>query len=208
MTEPTKCPEFHCKLAANHVGPHICAALDCAVNPRPAQDYNELLISQAGGDANNVDEGNNVDITLKVKARFGVTDVDFTNVPMHRVHATIAALNGDTVEAALYDVNSIHPAERYIPPAETGRNVAQKAYDKLVANSQYAAEKAVAESRKAKEETRFAPPSTRAEDFTSLELFGEQTGVLENTSEYDCGECGAIVYNRVKHVTWHNKTLP
>ena len=44
----TPCPTFHCDLPANHAGPCQCAKVDCAVNP-PRADYNEMLISQAGG---------------------------------------------------------------------------------------------------------------------------------------------------------------
>jgi len=52
-------------------------------------DYSEYLISQAGGD------GDNADIVTLVIGLAG-TAVRFTNVPVHRVHAAIALLNGDT----------------------------------------------------------------------------------------------------------------
>ena len=57
--------------------------------PRPDNDYNELLISQAGGD------GDNADLVTLLVGLAG-EPVRFTNVPMHRVHAAIAVLNGDT----------------------------------------------------------------------------------------------------------------
>lgn len=52
--------------------------------------------------------------------------------------------------------------------------------------------------------------SSRVEDFTTEELFPRVDKPL-NVDGDPCGicrECGAIVSNPVKHVSWHNKTLP
>jgi len=58
---------------------------------RWTQDYNETLVSQAGGDGDNADI-----VTLRVKKHHAdVEAVAFTNVLMHHVHAAIAVLNGD-----------------------------------------------------------------------------------------------------------------
>jgi len=59
---------------------------------RWTQDYNETLISQAGGD------GDNADIIALLVGLAG-EPVRFTNVPMHRVHTAIAVLNGDGEDA-------------------------------------------------------------------------------------------------------------
>jgi len=54
------------------------------------QDYNETLISQAGGDGDNARR-----VQLEIVTDHDIQPVQFTNVPMHRVHAAIALLNGD-----------------------------------------------------------------------------------------------------------------
>ena len=132
-------------------------------------DYNELLISKAGGDGDN-----NVDVSIKITAKYGPSIIDFTNVPMDRVHAAIALLNGDGEEAP--------------PPGFTD------AFMRRVLDAVPNAEK------------------YRTKDFTMLELFPHQEGYkFSFVPQECCSECGAFVpyeESRVKHVTWHNKTLP
>jgi len=62
---------------------------------RPDNDYTELVISQAGGD------GDGARIRMWVLGPDDQNFVEFTNVPMHRVHAAIALLNGDQEETEL-----------------------------------------------------------------------------------------------------------
>lgn len=58
-------------------------------------DYNEHLISQAGGDG---DAQAVIIIVQRDNEQW--REIRFTNVPMHRIHAAIALLNGDTETAA------------------------------------------------------------------------------------------------------------
>jgi hypothetical protein len=186
MTEQTKCPEFHCKLAANHVGPHICATWNCVANPRPAQDYNEMLISQAGGDG----DAELVSIRIE-RTRASVETVSFTNVPMDRVHAAIALLNDEPQNTPPLPCGDFHCSLPANHPGPHQCGMGDCAVNPPIAFPHPP-----------------EPGHIRTEDFTEDELFGEQTGVLPDTREYECAECGAIIYNRAKHVTWHNKTLP
>jgi len=135
-------------------------------------------------------EGNNVDISLKVKAKFGVTDVDFTNVPMHLVHAAIAVLNGDT-DFGTIERGNITAAE----PGEFKRFDSRN--PKAEVNYLYGKDTDGNPSAYADTD------SMRTKNFTKEELF--QQGIIMTNQ---CAECGAYVANRDKHVTWHNKTLP
>jgi len=65
--------------------------------PLPSQDYTEYLIDQDGNEYPIDQDGNaqQINITI-VQAGDRKQLVEFTNVPMDRVHAAIAVLNGDT----------------------------------------------------------------------------------------------------------------
>jgi len=158
---------------------------------RWSQDYNEMLISQAGGDGDNAAT---VVQTVIVDDKIMQSEtLSFTNVPMHRVHAAIALLNDD--------------GERMTP------------YDKMLFNAEYAKNRAANamhdvnngepwENPLAKFYPPYAAPGTK--EFTTEELFPRVDEPL-NVDGDPCGicrECGAVVSNPVKHVTWHNKTLP
>ena len=144
-------------------------------------DYNEMLISEAGGDGENVVR---ISITTTAPGKIPhIEDIHFTNVPMHHVHAAIALLNDD--------------GERMTP------------YDKMLFNAEYAKNRAANamhdvnngepwESPLAKFYPPYAAPGTKA--FTEEELFSPDSVM--------CAECGAYVHDRAIHVTWHNKTLP
>jgi len=137
-----------------------------------SNDYNEMLISEAGGDGENIVR---ISITTTAPGKIPhIEDIHFTNVPMHRVHAAIAVLNGDGEDALPAGYESLA--------------------HKLAANKTY------------------GEHASRTRDFTMLELFPHQEGYkFSFVPQECCSECGAFVpyeESRVKHVTWHNKTLP
>jgi len=147
--------------------------------PLPSQDYTEYLIDQDGNEYPIDQDGNaqQINITI-VQAGDRKQLVEFTNVPMHRVHAAIAVLNGDYYES----------------PADKGERVAKLAY-----NAMYGKQGDI----HAYTDT----DSMRTKDFTEDELFPFESHI-EKTSLYCCAECGAAVLNVVEHTSWHNKTLP
>jgi len=122
-------------------------------------------------------------VQLEIVTEHDITPVQFTNVPMNRVHAAIAVLNGDGdgEETELTEEGAHLLA---INQAAQQRDLFRKFYPP------------------------YAAPGTK--EFTTEELFPRVDNPL-NVDGDPCGicrECGAVVSNPVKHVTWHNKTLP
>ena len=48
----------------------------------------------------------------------------------------------------------------------------------------------------------------RTEDFTIKELLPIENYLTLDYGAYFCNECGSLVNDMEKHVTWHNKLLP
>ena len=148
-----------------------------------SNDYNEMLISEAGGDGENIVR---ISITTTAPGKIPhIEDIHFTNVPMHRVHAAIAVLNGDGEDALPAGYESL-----------AHKLAANKLYGD-VANQENPLKK-------------FYPPyvAEGTKEFTMLELFPD---VEKFKPRECCVECGAFVpyeQERQTHVTWHNKTLP
>jgi len=111
--------------------------------------------------------------------------IQFTNLPMHHVHAAIAVLNGDPYADALKATENNPQAQvNYLYGKDADGNPLAKFYPPYVAEG--------------------------TKEFTPTELFPNHPDEPWRPQEY-CEECGALVpYERArdKHVTWHNKTLP
>jgi len=169
---------------------------------RWSQDYNEMLISQAGGDGDNETPkfriggrqgGKNTAALVEIVVR-GTVDsngesVTFTNVPMHHVHAAIALLNDDPYADALKATENNPQAQvNYLYGKDAdGGPIKRESTGETVGHA-YA-----------------DTDSMRTKDFTIAELF--KPAILRQ-SGYACSECGAMVAALDIHVTWHNKTLP
>ena len=121
--------------------------------------------------------------------------MEFTNVPMTRVHAAIAILNGDTDFGLMAgDTTHIKRAEAWVNPLK-----------EFMPKEALAAER----ERQDKQFIETFGSKPRHEDFTSRELFGNQIGEDRNGRTIkECLECGALVTKHGKHTSWHNKLLP
>lgn len=164
----------------------------------------------------------------------GMQHLEFTNVPMERVHAAIALLNDEP--PTWVDMIGTHgvPMAKMMYSAMYGRNangvsgrdakdeimyndsdsahaesesVHQLAY-KLKMNNIYGSNKDAIKEQLDNPLPYKDTDSMRTKDFTSEELFPPGSHLKD--SLYMCNECGALIHWSflAMHVTWHNKTLP
>lgn len=91
MGDKIICPEFHCKLEANHTGNHECAVVGCAV-------YEPIATR----------------VQMTIVLKHDIQGVQFTNVPVSRVHAAIALLNDGVTKPAM-DRDSLNEWRRTAP---------------------------------------------------------------------------------------------